>query len=59
MFTLVPLALAVLAFFAGRDMRRLGAPMVAGISTCLLVLFLPLIGVPLWLLARRKLGAAR
>lgn len=47
--------LVVLAFVAGRDLRQLGAPMVAGISTCLLVLFLPILGVPLWLIARRRL----
>jgi hypothetical protein len=49
-------ALAALAFVAGRDMRHRGAPMLAGISTCLLVLFLPLLGIPLWLLARRRLA---
>jgi hypothetical protein len=49
-------ALAALAFVAGRDMRHRGAPMLAGISTFLLVLFLPLLGIPLWLLARRRLA---
>ncbi len=52
-------ALAALAFVAGRDMRHRGAPMLAGISTCLLVLFLPLIGIPLWMLARRRLAHGR
>lgn len=49
-------ALPALAFIAGRDMRQRGAPMLAGLSTCLLVLFLPLLGIPLWLLARRRLA---
>ncbi len=52
------LTLVAIAFVAGRDMRHRGAPMLAGISTCLLVLFLPLLGIPLWLVARRRLASS-
>lgn len=55
MLALAFLVSAALAFLAGWDMRRLGAPMMAGVSTCLLVLFMPILGVPLWLIARRRL----